>query len=613
MTNNTSLNTQEYLFTNNKWQTLYPSDHYKRKVTHAKEHPIHYLLGLNQSDSTIVKYVNELNAHTIRHLVKKDEKNYHLTPLIIAVMRERIIITSALIEKAKTEGVLQKIINQQDAHGWTAMHHAALCSKEIFKILKQYETLLYTKTPLQGTPQDLRLLASKKIRKIDAKHLFFQDMEGHLHPLSSLGQQKMTEYMNLAEYRTHSFLPPQSYYSFWSAQTPYEANHFYQKLFGASIESDRPQLVIAPCQELSESDPLFSLGLYAKEFIPPLTVIEKYSGTITQQSSQLKCLKDQLTTERYLFRHIDSQIIGNASRYSNWGWPNAFMQWLDHRGSCDPYLIALDSIPEGEQICWDYGIFDVRALYAPYTILGASFMRDYFIQGLLSLSSENRTKHQEFIQNINNDHLIQKSFLALQASTSRLLFPLNAPCALLDLHFNRIIQAKEWLTFFEGVFDDKPFAIKLWREEYAYQEPKIVSILMRIQEFEEKFPTNHPLTGNAIKWILNSIGKRSIVEILKGMEWISVWHDQNWEKIEEELKHNLASYHYFEDADSPIGFERACQDRVKLIKKSIINIDVAIESLEHTIPHDSTKDLPQAQESIRIIKRIIEILKSEKN
>ena len=76
-----------YIFSDSEWKRMYPSTEYTNKSSHACQHVLHFLLGQNQSDKSLIEYIQKHSKSDRSILFRQDLRNHGLTPLIIATMR----------------------------------------------------------------------------------------------------------------------------------------------------------------------------------------------------------------------------------------------------------------------------------------------------------------------------------------------------------------------------------------------------------------------------------------------------------------------------------------------------------------------------------------------
>ena len=149
---------------------------------------------------------------------------------------------------------------------------------------------------------------------------------------------------------------------------------------------------------------------------------------------------------------------------------------------------------------------------------------------------------------------------------------MNTPTALLDLHFSGTVLAEEWLDQWDTKQTD---CIWQWSREQAWAQ-KVRSMLVRLSEYEKQLSEHPKLKKEFADWVINSIGRLSVMEILKAMDFIKEWCSTLKETSEPVafqcdsfLKDKLKGYDFKTDEDAPLGFKRTREDLCDNMIKSI--------------------------------------------
>lgn len=560
------------IFTEVEWKRMYPATEYKARpiLPHVRASLLHYLLGLNQSDTTVIPYIKGLEGRKIALLYLRDSKNHGLTPLMIATMKGREAVVREILVKLETSGNKQKV-QLQDQYGWTVLHHAAVSSAEIFQMLVSFGSDLTKRTDFGGTPEQVRDLVSRDIQSPSLSALSLRVADGTLKKVSDIGKERFCQVMGIEEYRDEALIYPSSLKKFWSSEidpkfTTDESlfkNSFYPTLVARSL----PKMVLAENGELKGKVP-GCYGLYADEEIPFGRFVGYYSGEwLGEGKFRSDSFRDSVeNASDYLFPPFDAEKAGNHTRWANCGWPNTIVQGAIFDGVQRELLLIADEegVKKGEEILWDYGLNQSKdAWINPQVIFGREKMREFFKDGLgPTLNLFNQFLKGEISEVAGGGKfkpstypLLLKHYLFVQ----RICFPLNAPGGLLDLHFSGIVNANVWYDKLKNQ-NNITFPFDIWLNENERNRWYVTSMIMSILDFENKVNNVSPnIRVQVDEWVLENIGKRSAVEILKALVLFGdklPGTNQEWPEIVGEVEKELVGYDMFADSEAPIGFDR---------------------------------------------------------
>ena len=595
-------NQSQYLFKKDDWDTLYSKSDYNSQNSHLT---LHFLLARDQTDAKILEYISTHESA----LTTQDTRHGHhkLTPLIIATMKGRVKIVEAIITGwQKTPGTICNHLNQTDAHKWTALHHAILCSKEIYSLLEKAGANLAACTELCGTPANLKALTTHNIPSRSARTTFIQKADGTVATIERLAQQELKMLTGLSEYRDTPYVPLGKISELWQLKYEGESDHFElrQNDFRSFLQKVQPQVLITPCKELQEKS-IYTLGLIAKQTIELSEPICVYSGKfitpLAAKTFLIACQPDY--NDEYSCNHLDAKEMGNVARFINWGFPNTAISILDEKeGITQPYVLPLEKINPGDQILLDYGSNVQKGAYCePHVLLGKEKMRDFFKNGLLEIQKQIDSTTLLVAQR--KIHQIYETALQL-----KLCYALNVPGALLDLHFSGIIKAKYWESYVNN--ERCSFAaIAQWKESNPFSLNYVISLICRINELEEKLSDNKVLRTIAAVWVLKSIGERPVINILKGMEIIC--SNPNARELDTNaLNLELKSYDWMKDQNAPLCFTRTAEDRFKYMLRLNLSKNQYIKTLEFNLEYLKRKGENEENESFQRVQWMLEKFKS---
>ena len=517
-------------------QKRYLKEEYNKKTPDAVQLTLHYLLALNQPDSVIVAYIDRQKTPLSCRLTAPDPKCFSWTPLIVATILNRSSVVSALLA-TDARGT----INHADSNHWTALHHAAAVSNEIFRALLAAGANTQLQTALFATPRDIQLLTDRASQEDPQAFLVTQETTSKI---SSLSSQRLQELFQMSLWRTTPFYPPESIKILWQSLPKERQMNSLLKAAFKNFKENPPTLHIKKEPNLENH-----WGLFAGQEIEEGCVISEYTGTCINPLTSyprgmtlLERIALHKEASAYYLRPYDAKTVGNACRFANSGWPNAVMDDVVADGASRGILIAGEKILKNSPIYWDYGITSIEITLGVQKILGEQEMLLYYENGLEGAMQKLQSFETRF-----------SGALAMQ----RLLFPLNCPVALLKLHLKGRVFAQQWQQL---LFQpDENELIKDWCTENQDMSQIVRSIISRIVEFDEFVQTH--TSPDAIKmWLENCIGKMSLVHILKGMELIRARCD-DLEQVEQQLQ----TYDPVTDHNGPLSVNRRSEDYRKLL------------------------------------------------
>ena len=602
------------IFNSEEWKKLYPREEYIQKPTTPRVIglALHYLLGLGQSDAVVMKYIETTGKTNPGRLCSIDTGKYKWTPLMIAAMRGRTLVVRALLDFWKGKGSLQTNLRSLDTYDWTALHHAAISSKEIFTLLCEYGADQKARTLLGGTPEDLRVLTSRNIVNFSDRSVFYKGADGALILIAELGSQRLQEYTGLECYRDDTFVPEGALKALWQqeAAAKIEQNQMWLRMTPMRASRQCPSMVLTECAPLVGKTPR-PLGLVAKEKIPFGAYLGEYTGEMQASIQETSYFVDDFAQNsksvEYLFGTVDAQTIGNHTRWMNWGWPNCVLLGVGIDGFnksvcyvCDPKGVEKD-----EPILWDYGIGETRLAFGePFVLLGREKMRDFFRKGLKASFEGAKQIEKKITLGVSEKKELELHLEAI-CYGSRIIFPLNVPSALLDLHFSGIVPAKDWLPHLFFQLPDTPRGVEIWRQRYPSAMNRITAMMWRLTQLDLLAQVvGQGFREKLAEWALRSLGEMSVMQIVKGLDMIAQNpHEYNaGNKLWQDLNPFLAHYDWLKDEEAPLGIKRSRSARLELllilcggskegVKKSINESISAYEKSGDASPTESMEDL----------------------
>lgn len=354
-----------YIFSGEDWLKMYSNEVATATPKHFKDHPLHYLLGQAKEEQFIVNFIGMNSLKPL--LYKCDEANHGLTPLIIATMRKMDGVVQALLEDIKSSKQ-PKLLNKSDRYGWTAMHHATLCRPSLVKLFKEYGADIKVLTHLNGNLEDFRKISELTPASPSMDHVFIEE-NGALQKIRSLTPARLKEMTGLQHYRYGIYVPKEMYKQYWMTQFP-DITANLGGWYGETLIPKYPDV----CLKHSEKT---GWGLVAKKVIKQAVIISEYGGELFDDDLEIR-------DTSYVLNSIDTQKKGNLARWTNWGFPNCTVRPCPSKGYMQGFLVALEDIPEGAPLLWDYGLGHTHAFEEPLQLLDREGMHNYFKQNSIS-------------------------------------------------------------------------------------------------------------------------------------------------------------------------------------------------------------------------------------
>lgn len=551
------------LFSEAQWKEMYSATDYAKKTPHALNHILHYML-VHSGDETIIAFARK----KINFLAKADASHYMLTPLMLSVILRREAVTQAFLDIWNSAANKSTFLNASDAAGFTVLHHAAFSTNTLFEMLLKNGIESRRATHWFGTAQDLKDLTSLESTLLAPNKVFVEDAAGRLETIQQLGPARVKEMLGFT-YRDIPYVPLKMYHVFWLENCDKELRP------KEALETPHfPSVTIKACKELGENQQ----QVVAQELIAQQTILGFYSGEFCEEK-----LKD----DAYQMGDIDARQMGNFTRCINFGWPNCVQMESYRKGYRFTYLISLSAIQKDEPLQFNYGLRHSLALKEPHKILGSEKMHLHFKKGLAHCIQE-------------TDRAIKNQKFSAYDLYAKLRFPLEAPGALIDLHFRGSVQAQDWLNIFHSPDSKLPRFFLNWKQQFAREHWDVYSLVLQITYFEYKM-AGHAHRETAVKWILDSIGTYSVIQIIKGIEMLPSYDfSSNFEALDRSVKNHIPI-----DPLYLLGFEERCQDMAVWNFK--INGKFASEAITDAIKTCKT-NYPDQPDLIVPLKRVLEIL-----
>ncbi len=537
-------------------ETAYKRADYDNKTARAASCIPHYLIALGEKrgapQAQTLQYIENSNQF-VKKLFLADEGADNLTPLMIAVIQDNEAVVDKLIDKARSYKRLKDVLNAQDRFGWTPLHFAALSSSKLYDKLIGYKANQNVLNRQNCTAQDLLKLAQRKTHLDYSTKVFLKSLSCEIYPLSSLTEQQIQETLGIL-YRDISYYPPSTFSDLRTQTATVEStfiDHLFFDLF-KQMRENPPALCIQECTDL-QGVVKDAKELVAMEEIPFSRLIGSYSGTYCSKKPDLlfdnseKGFQSFMENRAaaYLLSPIFADEIGGALRFANAGFPNAHHVKVTVEG-VPQSLFFSGGIRKSEPILYNYGPDMPYLGYGKQIVLGKEEMRQFFARGLdnvLKADTENtkaRSKRKFQAQDLIEGELYGQ----------RMVYPLTVPAAILDLHFNGIVSAKEWTTVIHS-------SLQECIDDFVAKNCLIMQVLLCFLGSLHDFDHALEQSGQKKKaslWVLDKVGSLTIIQIMKIFKSYSTGSD--WDQFILEKEKWIETYDWKQDPNPPLSLQR---------------------------------------------------------
>lgn len=576
------------VFSDLEWARMYPKEQYPSS-TWAKTCLFQFLLANGHPDDKVVGVMEKFKAK----LFTPDAKCYQFTPLIIAVMQGKATIVKKIIEIATQEYTLNAQLKHTDVNGWTALHHAAIRSNEIYQLIKPlYESFEVLRTRTGASALNLRFLTDCEYPSLLQENVYFVE-DGKELPILKMSSEELKEKLALEAYRTAIYYPPQSLKPLWKKKCVMETNFAIFAQLYRDLISSPPKLLVRSCVQIKDIDGEGN-ELVAGQDIPCGKGITTYGGGYSKKkfsSSFEEEVSMHSLDSIYRYHSINPTTIGNVSRFSNCGFPNTISVKMIAHGTSFPLFISL-GIKTGEPIIWSYGSCpDLH--YGKQFLFGRKEMREFFSEGFPVFQNAVQTAKNLPISPTYDKvtALVVKTVLSL-GYLERARFPLYNPSAILDLHFSGIIKAQEWLG---ELYNMQNGTIVLWHKQTGRSNWYFHLFLKTIIDLD-KAVEKIPAAKCAIsEWVLVNIGHFSIMEFVKVFSSITaslkaqeLGAETNWKTFLSGFDEFFVGYDWRNDPDAPLSLKNKISLMADVFHKQNMNPATVLAKLKQ-VAKDSGK------------------------
>lgn len=585
------------------WGKSYPRRDYP-STDRSKTYTLHYLIALNQPEESILSYIDTQTQKKIHaKLFSADKEIYLLTPLMLAVMKGRVDVAKKLLQIAKELGRIKEQVNQQDQHGWTPLHHAAIKSGGLFDLLIQHDADRTIQNKSLGTADDLKALTSENVLTAEnafsttpsafKTYLVLPNQERVL--ISKLGKDTLQTALGLKEYRDAPFFPKSEINGLW--KTHKNTDFLNHKIYDHWLKNT-PELCIRECEELSaiteNSKELISL-----QDIPLGYPVGVYSGVIDTKNKTLivssfaATMNSDNRTESYKLSTCYAHESGNALRFANFGFPNISAHKVI-AGGAKHNLFLSGGISKGDRLLWNYGSKMPWLTYGKMRLFGREAMRDFFKKGL--------DFHITSLQN----NQIRSPFESV-FTLERVAYPLSVPAAILDLHAMGIVHAKDWSSRMRW---DKSGLFHEWYKSNNSEANTLMAFLRCIIDLDKAIG-NKSLTRVAVnQWILKHNEKLSVMQISRVLENLKVRLGSNPNlAIEPFLTHQesaIENYDWNKDLNAPVSLQGVVSHIAERFSK--MSPDRQISMLTGSYKECEARNASEDSDEMIILKSLVKLI-----
>ena len=546
------------------WKRIYSLDTFRAKgAPPIPEHILHIKIAAEENDDTLFPLLKDPRA--ARYLTTKSQLSGGHTPLMIAAAMGRVNLVRIMVRQLKSSKDIdfKQYLNATDDRNWTALHFAALKSEDVYRTLVTAGANQHIETNLFGRACDFKEMTLKEAGIAKSAQRVWIHLPGKKKTkLSQVSLRELAAATGIEQYRDFPFFKKLEDMQVLRKKPPEEApqvRHLLRRLLPQTREPF-PLLEVVREEGLGESTRSFALC--AGELIPAERVCAVYSGEWNVAAEQVVGdLKEEILKgpmKAYKFGSLDALRMGSASRWANYAWPNSFMLHMPIRGVSLPVLVSGEEIPAGEAIQWCYGIQDWGlTLNTPQRLYQKEAMCRFFEGGL-------RATVQRLYSQPSREPLA-----SVLLDEERVKFPIETPMAMLYLHYTGIIHVNEVLEMVTSLSQESEAASEpyfyAWAQHRATAVWVIRTIAYKVQEFEEKMDVHPQLRA----WMLDQLENRSVIQILKGMEYISkqlVLDVLDIDEIIQQASIQLDNYVLEEDAAYPFCIDSLADTLLKTIR-----------------------------------------------
>ncbi|MBS4168931.1 ankyrin repeat domain-containing protein [Parachlamydia sp. AcF125] len=546
-----SLSDQCSFLSQNEWEQLYPPTQQRKNV-------LNYLIAHDPTNEKIFEFIRGSKREILSTC---DNSQYQFSALHIATLKKRVEVVNALLEAGADP-------NSRDVYGWTALHHAALVSYEIFQAFLKFQPNLNVMTRLGATPSCLRKFFGLE-PAIDSRPLYLQEEESN---------KRKVEIEEIKKYTALTTYTDEPFYSFDFLKTYWKSNVkqveglqelaiqlFLPKAY-QKMRLNPPALILKK-ERLPDGQGNFidAWGVLAGQNLGFGEVICEYTGRFITKRDAEPSFLEQLKhfSEPYECSFLNADTHGNISRHANDGWPNIFIVELNNtRGQPARILFMggeITGIQEGEKILWDYGVNYAQLKWGHY-LIGES-EKEKIKSFCQEVPFESHVK--KCIEMIKSNHLIKESKEGEKRSytplpvyeelmlQTRLAYFISTPAVLIYLACSGIVNPEDFKKLMYEDEEEKFFIPTIKRIENNNPEHfKWVQLLIDyLVKFDKQVDSlGLPSISNQIRnFILQKEGKWTVIQIIKGILEINQFLDPliNQLKSEEEIKNFQAQWDNF--------------------------------------------------------------------
>jgi hypothetical protein len=478
-------------------------------------------IASNAKDVLVLAEIKQVVAANAS-LINKQSKFHGVTPLILAVMKNRYKLTQELLNHRADP-------NLDDNYGWTPLLHAALATEGIASlILAKGANPNLVSINCVGYSCLRELTACESENKTLARVQLFNE-QGELIPTNIKNAKKI---MGLKQYRSKARYHLQHVAYLWNnGALQDKVDRDYHKLAMAGCQKGIPIVAVRNDQLALETRCEKAKGLFAGQKISKGQFIGTYSGETTDITacSVLDVLFNNIELSPYQFGVLDAKDVGNETRMINDGMPNLTALNVGF----DVYFLALRDIQEGEELLFNYGVGDVQLKWGRYLVKNKEEISQLFGDSY-ALIFEKDHEYEQLKANSKartNDFLLER--LKFSSTVSFVFF---TPQVLIDLIVNKkatVAQIKEFkrLSYIQEVSEFEP--------DYFIWINELVSYLRHFEQALTKVIDSELLS--LIQTTLNSLeghlNQFQILNVMQNIEKLiqTIASEEQKNKLKEQL------------------------------------------------------------------------------
>lgn len=495
--------TESPLLTQEEWAALFPIDDYRKivkskkgeaecdlsldKIRAIRGNSLKFLIASRQPTKNILEWIQHLKE--IKSLqLDSAYTRYEFTALMIAIMRNNIPVVEALIEAGAS-------LKKRDKYGFKPIHHAALVSKEMMRVLLNSGAKIKSRTRVGATCRDLWEMTGQRPSVGSFDHVFCRAQD---YTVSQVSIEEFNRLHGFKMYTDTPYYPPEKIKVLWmeSPQDILPVNEALEREMGQiyrAMVKNPSRLIVEMDSDLAWISEMGAqekkdYGLFAGEYLEFTRGIIEYSGKVIEEKLSTFAASLEESSDKYLVESLDARLVCNVAHFVIDGFPNAGLFTAANEAGRPRrvFLAVIDpqGIKRNEEIYVDFGASTAKLKWSSCHVTGnGEEMHHYYktnsIESLISSHSEANQRLRDCVKRGQKFDL--KDWFLRSFIEARLRFLFTTPGALIDLTCNKIIRPQQLSPFLKP--SHSPLVIELYRKNAGHME-WIEKLITLMEEFE---------------------------------------------------------------------------------------------------------------------------------